>query len=136
MCMVSCRPARSCSWTPTTHRTSATRRSHQFEHALFVKRRVISTGATQVVCDAGHKSHAIDSGLPRVHAFDAESELEIISTVATSTASCACGGQPPAAGAGPYVAGSGHCDPTVNLRLHDWRHRRAAQRQGGTPHQG
>ena len=38
-----------------------------FEHALFVKTQVISARATHVVCDAGHKSHAIDSGLPLVH---------------------------------------------------------------------
>ncbi len=91
----------------------------QFEHALFVKTQVISSGATQVVCDAGHKSHAIDSGLPRVHAFDAESELEYFN-----------GGDEhgilrPAAGShrlpalGRYVwLIPGHCDPTVNL--HDF----------------
>ena len=38
----------------------------RFEHALFVKSRVISRGAAHAVVDAGHKSHAIDSGLPRV----------------------------------------------------------------------
>ncbi len=41
----------------------------QFEHALFVKTEVISTSASHAVCDAGHKSHAIDSGMPLVHAL-------------------------------------------------------------------
>ena len=40
----------------------------QFEHALFVKTQVVSTHGSHAVCDAGHKSHAIDSGLPLVHA--------------------------------------------------------------------
>ena len=48
----------------------------RFEHALFVKSQVISTHIDHVVCDAGHKSHAIDSGLPKVHAFSARSKLE------------------------------------------------------------
>ena len=38
----------------------------RFEHALFVKSQVMSRGASHAVVDAGHKSHAIDSGLPRV----------------------------------------------------------------------
>ena len=37
-----------------------------FEHALFVKSQVISRSADRAVCDAGHKSHAIDTGLPTV----------------------------------------------------------------------
>jgi len=37
-----------------------------FEHALFVKAQVISRSADRAVCDAGHKSHAIDTGLPNV----------------------------------------------------------------------
>jgi D-serine deaminase-like pyridoxal phosphate-dependent protein len=48
----------------------------QFEHALFVKTQVISRSEDHCVCDAGHKSHAIDSGLPKVLAPDADSELE------------------------------------------------------------
>ena len=61
----SCRRAAISSWTattPTTRRAGAPR----FEHALFVKSRVMSRGAAHAVVDAGHKSHAIDSGLPRV----------------------------------------------------------------------
>ena len=38
----------------------------RFEQALFVKSRVMSRGLSHAVVDAGHKSHAIDSGLPRV----------------------------------------------------------------------
>jgi len=37
-----------------------------FEHALFIKSAVMSAATDHVVCDAGHKSHAIDSGLPTV----------------------------------------------------------------------
>src|SRR5947209_7493393 len=37
-----------------------------FEHALFVKAQVMSRGVAHAVIDAGHKSHAIDSGLPGV----------------------------------------------------------------------
>ncbi|HSV47840.1 MAG TPA: DSD1 family PLP-dependent enzyme, partial [Ramlibacter sp.] len=47
-----------------------------FENALFVKTQVISAGLRHAVCDAGHKSHAIDSGMPKVYSFEAETELE------------------------------------------------------------
>jgi D-serine deaminase-like pyridoxal phosphate-dependent protein len=88
----------------------------RFEHALFVKTQVISTHPTHAVCDAGHKSHAIDSGMPLVHAFDAKRQLEYFN-----------GGDEhgilrPAPGSEKLPAlGSllwlipGHCDPTVNL---------------------
>ena len=87
-----------------------------FEHALFVKTQVMSTHSTHVVCDAGHKSHAIDSGLPLVHALDGEGPLEYFN-----------GGDEhgilrPAAGSHylPALGRTlwlipGHCDPTVNL---------------------
>jgi D-serine deaminase-like pyridoxal phosphate-dependent protein len=87
-----------------------------FEHALFVKTQVISTCATHAVCDAGHKSHAIDSGLPRVHAFDESSALEyfnggdehgILRTAGN-------GQRLPALGRYLWLI-PGHCDPTVNL---------------------
>ncbi|MBP6405766.1 MAG: DSD1 family PLP-dependent enzyme [Ramlibacter sp.] len=87
-----------------------------FEHALFVKTQVISTCATHAVCDAGHKSHAIDSGLPRVHAFDESSALDyfnggdehgILRTAAS-------GQRLPALGRYLWLI-PGHCDPTVNL---------------------
>ncbi len=91
----------------------------QFEHALFVISQVISSHEEYAVCDAGHKSHAIDSGLPRVHALDPDSELDYFN-----------GGDEHGilrpAGAGRRVPGigrmvwlvPGHCDPTVNL--HDY----------------
>ena len=88
----------------------------QFEHALFVKSQVMSSGLLHAVCDAGHKSHAIDSGLPRVLALDPTGELEY-----------ANGGDEhgllkPANGNQrvPRLDETvwlipGHCDPTVNL---------------------
>ena len=91
----------------------------RFEHALFVKTQVISTHdgpAPYVVCDAGHKSHAIDSGLPKVHAFSSRSKLEysnggdehgLLMPVAGST-------RLPGLGSLLWLI-PGHCDPTVNL---------------------
>ncbi|HSH89973.1 MAG TPA: DSD1 family PLP-dependent enzyme [Ramlibacter sp.] len=90
-----------------------------FEHALFVKTQVISANTDHAVCDAGHKSHAIDSGLPRVHAFDAESRLDyfnggdehgILRPHGTGT-------RIPSIGRMLWLV-PGHCDPTVNL--HDF----------------
>jgi D-serine deaminase-like pyridoxal phosphate-dependent protein len=86
----------------------------RFEHALFVKSQVMSRGAAHAVIDAGHKSHAVDSGLPRVW----QRELDFIN-----------GGDEhgivrPRAGLGraelPELGATvwlvpGHCDPTVNL---------------------
>jgi D-serine deaminase-like pyridoxal phosphate-dependent protein len=86
-----------------------------FEHALFVKAQVMSVGADRAVVDAGHKSHAIDSGLPRVHdpsgrrrlAFEnAGDEHGIVRP--------ADGGPLPALGESIWLV-PGHCDPTVNL---------------------
>jgi D-serine deaminase-like pyridoxal phosphate-dependent protein len=91
----------------------------QFEHALFVKTQVISSQSDHAVCDAGHKSHAIDSGLPKVLALDGESGLDYLN-----------GGDEhgilkPAAGSRRIPAIGrmlwlvpGHCDPTVNLYDH------------------
>jgi len=88
----------------------------QFEHALFVKTQVVSVHSGHAVCDAGHKSHAIDSGMPKVHAFGAESALDYFN-----------GGDEhgilrPAEGMArlPRLGEMlwlipGHCDPTVNL---------------------
>ena len=87
-----------------------------FQHALFVKTQVISVHAHHAVCDAGHKSHAIDSGLPKVHAFSSRSELEylnggdehgILKPAAGST-------RLPNLGSMLWLI-PGHCDPTVNL---------------------
>lgn len=93
--------------------------SPKFEHALFVKTQVISVQAEHAVCDAGHKSHAIDSGMPLVHAPDAEHALEYFNggdehgvlRVAPS------GGRLPALGQLLWLI-PGHCDPTINL--HDF----------------
>ena len=88
----------------------------QFEQALFVKTQVISTHNTHAVCDAGHKSHAIDSGLPKVLNLNGQTELNysnggdehgILRPAADST------GVP---GLGEILwLVPGHCDPTVNL---------------------
>jgi D-serine deaminase-like pyridoxal phosphate-dependent protein len=87
----------------------------RFEHALFVEAQVMSVGADRAVVDAGHKSHAIDSGLPRVHdpsgrrrlAFEnAGDEHGIVRPTD--------GGAPPALGEIVWLV-PGHCDPTVNL---------------------
>jgi D-serine deaminase-like pyridoxal phosphate-dependent protein len=98
----------------------------RFEHALFVKSRVVSLCATHAVVDAGHKSHAIDSGLPGVrHQLRGRAQHAGAWTVAN-------GGDEhtkllPAPGVGslplPELGDTvwlipGHCDPTVNL--HDW----------------
>lgn len=85
-----------------------------FEHALFVKTQVMSVSAGHVVVDAGHKSHAIESGLPRVHG----EELEATGCNDEHTTLRATGGAPlPALGSTLWLI-PGHCDPTVNL--HDW----------------
>jgi D-serine deaminase-like pyridoxal phosphate-dependent protein len=85
-----------------------------FEHALFVKAQVMSVSPGHVVVDAGHKSHAIESGLPRVHgeALEATGCNDEHTTLrATSNAPL------PALGSTLWLI-PGHCDPTVNL--HDW----------------
>jgi D-serine deaminase-like pyridoxal phosphate-dependent protein len=88
----------------------------KFKHALFIKTQVISVHAKHVVCDAGHKSHAIDSGMPKVHAFSARSTLEysnggdehgILKAAPGST-------RLPNLGSLLWLI-PGHCDPTVNL---------------------
>jgi D-serine deaminase-like pyridoxal phosphate-dependent protein len=87
----------------------------QFEHALFVKSQVISVSASHAVCDAGHKAHAIDSGLPQALPLADGAALDF-----------ANGGdehgilRPREAGRLPALGETvwlvpGHCDPTVNL---------------------
>lgn len=94
-----------------------------FEHALFVKSQVVSLGRDHLVCDAGHKSHAIDSGLPTVHPLPGQPAL----TFANGGDEHGILHPVPSAGtdqARPLTLGDtvwlipGHCDPTVNL--HDW----------------
>ncbi len=86
-----------------------------FEHALFVKSQVISAGTAHVVVDAGHKSHAIDSGLPRVWGLDLEfanggDEHGLLRRRPGGSAL-------PALGESVWLV-PGHCDPTVNLHDH------------------
>lgn len=85
-----------------------------FEHALFVKSQVMSAGTSHAVVDAGHKSHAIDSGLPRVRGLDLEfvnggDEHGILRRRGADAL--------PALGETVWLI-PGHCDPTVNLHEH------------------
>lgn len=91
-----------------------------FEHALFVKSQVMSLGLQHAVCDAGHKSHAVDSGMPRVHSLqDDEPPL----TYANGGDEhgilrlAGDGGRLPSLGSTVWLI-PGHCDPTVNLHDH------------------
>jgi D-serine deaminase-like pyridoxal phosphate-dependent protein len=88
----------------------------KFEHALFVKTQVISTHENHAVCDAGHKSHAIDSGLPLVHAFDDQSGLDYFNGGDEHgiLRPAAGGTRVPKLGRMLWLI-PGHCDPTVNL---------------------
>ena len=93
----------------------------QFEHALFVKTQVMSADGQSadgehVVCDAGHKSHAIDSGMPTVHAFGAEPELLYFNGGDEHgiLRRARPGAELPALGRTLWLV-PGHCDPTVNL---------------------
>jgi len=85
----------------------------RFEHALFVKSEVMSRGTSHAVVDAGHKAHAIDSGLPRVWGRDLEftnggDEHGILRPRVDAS---------PALGDTVWLV-PGHCDPTVNLYEH------------------
>ena len=90
-----------------------------FEHALFVKSQVISVAFDHAVCDAGHKSHAIDSGGPTVHPLPGQPPLATRNggDEATILTPLESGGELPAL---PALGDTvwlipGHCDPTVNL---------------------
>lgn len=90
-----------------------------FANSLFVKSQVISRGAAHAVIDAGHKSHAVDSGLPRVWQRDLAfanggDEHGILLPVAGRGATDAGVGSLPALGETVWLV-PGHCDPTVNL---------------------
>ena len=82
-----------------------------FEHALFVKSQVMSVCASHAVVDAGHKSHAIDSGLPAVHG------LALDYANGGDEHGILRGAVLPALGEAVWLI-PGHCDPTVNL--HDF----------------
>ena len=81
----------------------------RFEHALFVKTQVMSCAADRAVIDAGHKSHAIDSGLPRVWGRD---DLDFVN--GGDEHGILRGSALPALGETVWLV-PGHCDPTVNL---------------------
>ena len=88
-----------------------------FEPALFVKSQVISVAFDHAVCDAGHKSHAIDSGLPTVHALPGQPSLVAQGSSDEATVlrpEASAGGRLPALGDTVWLI-PGHCDPTVNL---------------------
>lgn len=92
----------------------ATPHAPGFEHALFVKSQVMSAGTSHVVVDAGHKSHAIDSGLPRVRGQD----VEFVNGGDEHGILRRRGAEPlPALGDTVWLI-PGHCDPTVNLHEH------------------
>src|SRR3954471_511563 len=87
-----------------------------FEHALFVKAQVMSSGVVHAVCDAGHKSHAIDSGLPKVLAIEPTGELEYLNGGDEHGILKPAGGNQRVAHLDETVwLIPGHCDPTVNL---------------------
>ncbi|MDO9359817.1 MAG: DSD1 family PLP-dependent enzyme [Polaromonas sp.] len=83
----------------------------RFEHALFIKSQVMSVCADHAVVDAGHKSHAIDSGLPAVHG------LALDYANGGDEHGILRGAVLPALGDTVWLI-PGHCDPTVNLHDH------------------
>jgi D-serine deaminase-like pyridoxal phosphate-dependent protein len=89
----------------------------RFEHALFVKSQVVSRGPSHAVVDAGHKSHAIDSGLPGVWqrelVFGNGGDEHGILRPRPDAGRAAL----PALGETVWLV-PGHCDPTVNLHDH------------------
>jgi D-serine deaminase-like pyridoxal phosphate-dependent protein len=84
-----------------------------FEQALFVKSQVMSRGQAHAVVDAGHKSHAIDSGLPQVW----QRRLEFANGGDEHGILRSAGDALPALGETVWLV-PGHCDPTVNLHDH------------------
>lgn len=88
----------------------------QFEHALFVKSQVMSSGLLHAVCDAGHKSHAIDSGLPRVLEMEPTGALDYANGGDEHGILRPAGGNQrvPRLDDIAWLI-PGHCDPTVNL---------------------
>lgn len=110
----------------------------RFEHALFLKTQVVSCCSAHAVLDAGHKSHAIDSGLPgvRVPVADGKSGKsgkgghsalmpppplgwQVANGGDEHTKLLAVPGAPtlPELGQTVWLI-PGHCDPTINL--HDF----------------
>ncbi len=91
-----------------------------FEHALFVKTQVVSRNADRAVCDAGHKAHAIDSGLPTVYGLPPGQALRFTNggdehgVLYADPAHGNTTGWLPGLGNTLWLV-PGHCDPTVNL---------------------
>ncbi|QHE84200.1 DSD1 family PLP-dependent enzyme [Hydrogenophaga sp. BPS33] len=84
-----------------------------FEHALFLKTQVMSRGPQHAVCDAGHKSHAIDSGMPMV--WSPPGLVFANGGDEHGVLRAAHAGHPlPSLGDTVWLV-PGHCDPTVNL---------------------
>ena len=94
-----------------------------FEHALYIKTQVMSVSDSHAVCDAGHKAHAIDSGLPKLHALPPEQALRFANggdehgVLHPDAEAGNTSGWLPALGDTLWLI-PGHCDPTVNL--HDY----------------
>jgi D-serine deaminase-like pyridoxal phosphate-dependent protein len=91
----------------------ASSKAPAFEHALFVKSQVMSRSASHAVVDAGHKAHALDSGLPKVWSRD----LEFTNGGDEHGILHPRGDGLPALGDTVWLV-PGHCDPTVNLHDH------------------
>lgn len=94
-----------------------------FEHALFVKSQVMSRGVAHAVVDAGHKSHAIDSGLPRVWRSGPSAASSGFADIEFGNGGDEHGILTPRSDAVPALGDTvwlvpGHCDPTVNLHDH------------------
>lgn len=97
-------------------RNEADPHAPRFEHALFVKSQVMSASLGHVVVDAGHKSHAIESGLPTV--WEREDLLCSGANDEHAVVKPRAAGVPlPALGDTLWLV-PGHCDPTVNLHEH------------------
>jgi D-serine deaminase-like pyridoxal phosphate-dependent protein len=94
----------------------------QFEHALFIKSQVMSRTARstpgaadeRAVVDAGHKSHAIDSGLPTTWAGHG---ADWVYSNGGDEHGILRGTALPELGDTVWLV-PGHCDPTVNLHSH------------------
>jgi D-serine deaminase-like pyridoxal phosphate-dependent protein len=78
----------------------------------------MSVGSDRAVVDAGHKSHAVDSGLPRVHDPSGERRLAFENGGDEHGVLRPMDGGPlPGLGETIWLI-PGHCDPTVNLYGH------------------
>ncbi len=96
-------------------RNAPTPGAPRFEQALFVKAQVMSAAPGRAIVDAGHKSHAIESGLPTVWGRD---DLEVVSAHDEHATLQPRGGATlPSLGETVWLL-PGHCDPTVNLHAH------------------